>query len=316
MALDSLAQGPSILRERFADTLKLLMAFVAVLLLMVCSNVAGLLLARNAARREEIAVRLAVGATRVRLIRQMLAESSLLAVLGTLGGLCIAVLAIPLAARAWPPIRDLGTTLLPLTLDVRMNARVFLFTMALSTLTVLLFSAAPALSASRSSLDSVLRGARSSGGWRGRQALIVFQIALCTFLLAGASLFVRTFHQLHDMDPGFDRDHVATFTGDLTLSGNRTSLPRLLAERVEQIPGVVSAAISSRGVMRGRALGATVAPAGHAASPGDYLNSSLNEVSPGYFDTMGMRILAGRALAGSDADSSAPPSRNCRPRCA
>ena len=311
MALDPLARGPSILRERFADTLKLLMAFVAVLLLMVSSNVAGLLLARTAARREEIAVRLAMGATRARMIRQMLVESSLLAVLGTLGGLWIAVLAIPLAARAWPPIRDLGTTLLPLTLDVRMNARAFLFAMALSTLTVLLFSAAPAFAASRSSLDSVLRGARSSGGWRGRQALIVLQIALCTFLLAGASLFVRTFHQLHDMDPGFDRDHVATFTGDLTLSGNRTSLPRLLAERVQQIPGVVSAAISSRGVMRGRALGATVAPAGQSASPGDYLNSSLNEVSPGYFDTMGMRILAGRALAGSDAssDKSAPPKK-------
>jgi predicted permease len=199
-----------------------------------------------------------------------------------------------------------GTTLLPLSLDVQMNARAFVFLMALSTLTVLLFSAVPAFAASRAGIEGVLRAARSGGGWRGRQALIVFQIALCTFLLTGASLFVRTFHELHDMDPGFDRDHVATFTGDLTLSGDRSALPRLLTERVRQIPGVVSAAIASKGVMRGRGLGATVAPTGQPALAGDYLNSSFNEVSPGYFDTMGMRILAGRALAGSDAESGRP----------
>ena len=306
MALDPLSRGPSILRERFGDTIKLLMAFVAMLLLMVCSNVAGLLLARTAARRGEIAVRLALGAGRGRLMLQMLAENSILALLGAAGGLWIAVLAIPVAARAWPPIRDVGTTLLPLSLDVQMNARAFVFLMALSTLTVLLFSAVPAFAASRASIEGVLRASRSGGGWRGRQALIVFQIALCTFLLAGASLFVRTFHELHDMDPGFDRDHVATFTGDLTLSGDRGALPRLLTERVRQIPGVVSAAIASKGVMRGRGLGATVAPTGQPALTGDYLNSSFNEVSPGYFDTMGMRILAGRALAGSDAESGRP----------
>ena len=311
MALDPLERGVSILRDRFADTLKLLMASVGVLLLMVCTNVAGLLLARAAGRRHEMAVRLAVGATRARLIRQMLVENSLLAILGAAGGLWIAFLATPLAARALPPIRDPGATLLPLSLNLQMNERVFLFSLALSALTMLLFSAAPAMAASRSSLDSVLRGARSSGGWRGRQALIAFQIALCTFLLVGASLFVRTFRTLHDMNPGFDRDHVATFTLDLSLAKKDASFPRLLTERVGRIPGVVSAAISSRGVMRGRGLGYAVARAGERTTPADDFNTSFNDVSPEYFETMGMRILAGRALAASDApaDKPVPPTR-------
>jgi predicted permease len=292
------------LRDRFGDALKLLMASVGLLLLIVCSNVAGLLLARGASRRQEIAVRLAVGATPARLIRQMLVENLLLAILGAVGGLCIAVFATPLAAHALPPIRDLGTTLLPLSIDVRMNGRVFLFSLGLSVLTMLLFSLTPAIAASRSSLDSVLRGARASGGWRGRQILIALQIALCTFLLAGSSLFVRTLAGLRGLDPGFDADRIATFTVQTSAGGyNQQTEPaflRTFMEKVREIPGVASVAAASRGVMRGRGVAVTVARPGERPTREDFLNVSTNNVSPEYFDTMGMRILAGRNFSPAD----------------
>ncbi len=304
MALDPLERGVSILRDRFGDALKLLMASVGLLLLIVCSNVAGLLLARGASRRQEIAVRLAVGATPARLIRQILVENFLLAIIGAVGGLCIAVFATPLAAHALPPIRDLGTTLLPVSIDVRMNGRVFLFSLGLSLLTMLLFSLTPAIAASRSSLDSVLRGARASGGWRGRQILIALQIALCTFLLAGSSLFVRTFEGLRGMDPGFDAAHIATFTVNTGAGGyNQQTEPpflRTFMEKVGEIPGVASAAAASRGVMRGRGVAMTVARPGERPTREDFLNVSTNNVSPEYFDTMGMRILAGRNFSPVD----------------
>jgi putative ABC transport system permease protein len=300
MELEPLERGASILRGRFADTLKLLMALTGVLLLIVCSNVAGLLIARSAGRRQEMAVRLAVGATRTGLICQMLAESSLLAILGAIGGLWVAFLSIPLASRALPPIRDFSNALLPVSLDIRLNGRVFLFSLAVSALTMLLFSVAPGIAIFRSSLDHVLRGARSSTSLRGRQTLIALQIALCTFLLAGASLFVRTFRALHDVAPGFEPNHVATFTADLSLAHKDALFPQLLLQRVKQIPGVASAALSTEGVMRGNGLPNTVAPAGQRTTSADFGNSILNEVSPGYFNTMGMHLLAGRDLVAGD----------------
>ncbi len=158
MELESAERGASILRGRFADTLSLLMALTGVLLLMVCSNVAGLLIVRSATRRQEMAVRLAMGATRARLIWQMLAESSLLAILSAAAGLWVAFLSIPLVSRALPPIRDLNNTLLPVSLDVRLNGRVFLFSLAVSAVTMFLFSVAPAIAVSR--IESRSRFAR------------------------------------------------------------------------------------------------------------------------------------------------------------
>jgi predicted permease len=314
VALDPLERGVSVLRDRFGDVLQWLMASVMLLLLIACSNVAGLLLARATARRREIAVRLAVGATRGRLVRQSLVENSLLAALGAGGGILIARAAMPLATRALPPMRNMATTLLPLSIGLSIDRRVLAFSVVLSVLTLMLFSLAPAMATARSSLDSILRGVRSSSSMRGRQALIVVQIALCTFLLAFAGLFVRTFQQLRGMDPGFDRDHVATFTVDLMgWTGFETkaeaALREALTTRVRQIPCVVSAATSARGVMRGRGLGNTIVPEGHSLKPGDFLNTSVNTVSPEYFDTMGMSILAGRGLTPRDVPADSLTSR-------
>ncbi len=302
MGLAPLERGVSLLRNRFGNVLKLLMASVVLLLLIVCTNVAGLLLERAAARQQEIVVRLAVGATRFRLVRQLLAENLLLAALGATAGLVVAIVGMPLAIRALPPIREYPSpSLVPLSIHVGINGRVFLFLIALSLATTLLFSVSPALAISRSTLDSLLRSTRSSTGVRGRQALIALQIALCTFLLAIASLFVRTFRQLQRVDPGFDRDQIATFTLNLDgYTGKPAVFVKTFTDRVRAIPGVLSVGISSIGVMRGTGVANTVAPAGQRITPADFLNTSVNYVSPEYFGTMGMHILYGRDFIASD----------------
>jgi len=310
MELDPLERGISILRERYAGALKLLLISVGLLLLMVCANVTGLLLTRVAGRREEIAIRLALGATRGRLARQMLTESFLLTGLGAAGGVLLAFALSGSMVRALPPLRDIVTRRLALTADFGLDRRALLFSVAVSTLTAVLIAGALALTASRTSVDSALRGARSSGGWRGRQAVVVFQIALCTLLLTGAGLLVRTFEQLHSLDAGFDRDHVVTFTADPSLSGytapQEQALLSALTGRVREIPGVVTVALAARGVMRGRGIGMTVAPAGQRPSTADFLNTNLNAVSPEYFATMGIRLVAGRDFTGADDPKAKP----------
>jgi predicted permease len=307
MDLDPLERGVSILRDKFGGALELLTISVGLLLLMVCANVAGLLLAGAAARRGEIAVRLALGATRMRLVRQMLTESLLLTALGAAAGWMLAWILAPLLVGALPPIRDLSTARMPLSLNLAPDGRVILVSLAAALLTAGLFGLAPALSASRASLDSVLRGFRSSRGWGGRRALVVFQVALCTLLLAGAGLLVRTLDQLRNLDPGFDREHVVTFTVYPNLSSytepQTKSFWQALTARVREVPGVVSVAAASRPVMRGSGVKSTVAAVGQKASRADFLNTSMNWVSPEYFDTMGMRILDGRGLTAADIRS-------------
>jgi predicted permease len=306
MQLEPLERGVSVLRDRFGDVLKLLMVSVGLLLVILCANVAGLLLARSAVRQQEFAVRLAVGATRFRLMRQVLAESLLLGACGAAGGLLIAVATMPLAMHMLPPIRDMSSSLVLLSIDAGVNRRVFLFLLALSVLTMLLFSLSPLVGVSRSNLDSILRAARSTGRLPGRRALITFEIALATCMLAGASLFVRTFRELERTDPGFDREHIATFTADLSNYPDATAFVKTLSDRVREIPGVASVAVSSRGVMRERGLGTTVAPAGQRITRVDFLNASINYVSPEYFDTMGMHTLAGRGFILSDQPGPGP----------
>ena len=301
MWLDPLDRGVSVVRDRFGDVLKLLMASVGLLALIVCTNVGGLLLARAAAREQEMAVRLAVGASRLRLVRQVLAESLLLAVPSALGGMLFALAALPWAVRMIPPIRDVATSLIPLSVDARINWRIFAFLLVLSLLTMLIFSLSPAIAVSRVSLDSLLRASRSVGGWRGRQCLIIFQIALCTFLLALASLFVRTFQQLRRTDPGFDSAHIATFTINVAGKAGGAAILKTFVERVRELPGVVSVGSSSIGIMREHGVSTTVAREGERITRADFLNSNLNYVSPEYFGTLGMHILTGRDFTPGDA---------------
>jgi putative ABC transport system permease protein len=312
MALDPIQHGFSLLGDRYGTTLKFLSICVGLLLLMISANLAGLLLARGATRREEMGLRLAIGATRARLVRQMLTESLLLMALGALGGVLVAIFLAPVLTRALPPIRDLGTRRLPISLDLGLNHRVLFFSLTSSALTAMLFGLGPAIAASRTSLDSVLRGIHATRLWRGRKVLVAFQVAVCTLLLVISGLLAETLEHLYDVNPGFDRDHVVTITADPSLSGS-TREPvsvrlQALLDRVGQLPGVVSAGLSLRGVMRAYGIGMTVGPAGQPISPTDFLNTSANVVSPGYFETMGMRMIAGRNFR-SDEDATSKPVR-------
>jgi predicted permease len=311
LEVEPLERGVSVLRDRFGTALMVLIACVGLLQLMVCANLAGLLLARASGRREEMAVRLAVGATRARLVRQMLTECALLTVLGMAGGIVVAFASAPLLVRALPPMRDAATEPLALALNLTPDGRVLGFMLVVSAVTALLFGTAPAISSSRVSLDRILRATRSAGGWRGRQVLIVFQIALCTLLLAGAGLLVRTLERLENTNPGFDRDRLVSFTASPSLAGYsdpQTNALRLtLLQRVREIPGVMAAATADRPLMRGSGMKTTVTLPGQRATPADFMNASLNSVSPEYFDTMGLRLIAGRTLARDE-----PPKANPR----
>lgn len=301
LALQPLARGASMLRENFGGALKLLMGFVGLLLVIVCSNVGGLLLAQAATRQQEFAVRLAVGATRGRLVREALAEALLLAAFGAAGGLLIARAAIPLIPRMLPPMRAIDATLVPLSIHLGFSGQVLWFVLAASLISTALFSVGPVIAISRSRLDSLLRAVRASSGMRGRRALIALQITLCTFLLVIAGLFVRTLRQLSQVNSGMDVYHIAAFTGNLTGYKNKEAFLKTLTEQVREMPGVISCAVSAMGVMREHGMFSSVGPAGQRMTQADFLDSAVNEVSPGYFETMGMRVLEGRSFIASDA---------------
>lgn len=305
MDVEPVARGVSILRDKFSTALELLVALVSLLLLMVCANVAGLLLARGESRKEEIVVRMAMGATRGRIVRKVLTESALLAMIGAAGGLLIAWIATPLLARAFPPVRDFTTERLALSVQFGIDWRLLIFSTVVSGMCVLLAGAAPAIHAARMNGDTVLRGARSSSGWGSRQGLLVFQIALCTALLAGAGLLTRTLAQLQAVDPGFDRDHIVTFTANPGLASYRPAqaeaLRVALLDRVRNLTGIRSVALADRPLMRGSGIKMTIAPMGDRITDQDFLNTSTNTVSPEYFLTMGMRIVDGRNFTAEDA---------------
>ena len=301
MEVQSLEHGTSILRDNFGDVFKLLMASVSLLVVLVALNVAGLLLAKAAARQGEMAVRLAIGGTPLQLARQLFTEGVLLSAFGAAGGLIIALVTIPLAVRSLPPIRDLDTSIIPISLDAGLNWRVFSFLLVSMVVTTLIFTVSPVVATLRFSIDRVLRTVRSSSSFRGRQVLITAQIALCTFLLATAGLLVRSFKQLRDTPSGLAVNTIATFRCGFGRSKYSPGVIDTLIERVREIPGAVSAATSYSGVMREHGVFATAVPAGQRITRADFINSNLNQVSRDYFTTMGMHIVAGRNFIPSDA---------------
>ena len=294
--VDSLEHGVSRLRDRFGSGLLTLFTGAVLLLLLACANIAGMMVARAAAREREMALRAALGATRGRLVRLWLAESSVLAVLGAAAGLAIAVALLPAVAGTMPPLRDLGTNLVPVSLDLHLNWRIFAFACALCAVAALLAGAAPAWHASRAALnDSLKATAGDSRRARLRSALTIVQVAICTVVLANSALLLETLRALRSAPTGFDRDRIVTFTVD-------GAVPAELAMRLESgaraIPGVESAALAGRSLMRGSGMKTSVGLTG--ARIGRDLNASTNLVAPDYFRTMGMRLLQGRNLAPGD----------------
>jgi len=311
LRLEPIANGVSALRAQFSRGLEVLMAAVGLLLLMACANVAGLLLARSAARAPEMSIRLALGASPGRIVRQLLTEGLLLAVLGGTAGMLLTFVCLPVLVRGLPPVRDRGAVLQPLAVHIAVDLHVLGFAVAITVLTAVLFALSPAWRSARADVVSVLRSNRSSTRrLAARNIIVAAQVALCTLILMGAALLVGTLERMRSMNAGFDRDHVVTLTIDPGLSGYTAEQSRALSKRLLEeargLPGVSAVGIASRAVMRGTGVKATLGPAGSRIGATDFLNSSLNDVTPGYFETMGMRIVAGRDFNWFDRSHATP----------
>ncbi len=264
-----------------------LMLTVLLVLLIACTNLASLLLARATQRRKEIAVRMAIGATRARLAWQLLTESVMLSVTGAAFGLAIGQ-ALILVARASLPRTDFA-----LTLDLRMDWRVVSFVVALAVVTGISFGLVPALQASRSDVVFALKEDTSGGQRRAwlRGALVVMQVALSFVLLITAGLTVRSLEHTEALGPGFDPNNAVTMS----------VFYQQLAERVRVLPGVKSAGWIARLPLALDVSTTDVYPEGQAEPRAEEMPSAIYEsVSPAYFATMGIPIVAGRDFAGSD----------------
>jgi macrolide transport system ATP-binding/permease protein len=295
------ATGLDSLRRRYAQPIYVLMAMVALMLIIACTNVANLLLVRGAARRREIAVRLSVGASRWRVIRQLLTESVLLSSVGGVFGLAFAWWGIRVLTRLLANGRE------NFTLHAELNWHVLGVTMTLSILTGLLFGLAPALQATRVDIAPSLKDARDTSrpsrrfslGW----ILVVIQVAFSLVLLVSAGLFSRTLSTLHTIELGFNRDHVLLFTIRPSSVGyTGPALTRLfgeLQERIRQLPGVREVSLSGRPLPMGGGTMAPVVIAG-AITPASPVLAVLASVGPGFFRTMEIPLVAGRDFTEGD----------------
>jgi len=297
ISLTSGGKGLSELRARFSEPLRILMVVVGLVLLIACANVANLLLTRAAARQKEIAVRLALGASRLRLVRQLLTESVLLAVAGGLGGLLFAFW----GGDVLLTLVSTGTA--PISLDLHPDIRILAFTGAVSLLTGILFGLAPALRATRVDLTPALKdSARSLSGGSGRyrlgKVLIVVQVALSLLLLIGAGLFIRSLRNLKSLDAGFNRENVLVLSIDTAAPRYKEpqlkNLYRQLLERINALPGVHSASLAFQ-VFRGGNMGiCCISIQGAPPLPEADRRVAGDIVGPKFFETIGTPLLAGR----------------------
>jgi predicted permease len=305
------AAGFSTLRDQFRGALTGLMAAVGLLLLLACTNVASLLLARAVARQQELAVRVSLGASRLRLVRQALTESLLLSGAGGALGAAFAYAGARTLARMMGSGRGfVGIGLRQLQIDVVPDARVLLFTAAVASLTGVLFGLAPAWIAFASAPASSLRAAGRSGDTRiprlfGR-GLIVAQVALSVVLLSAAALFVRHLSNLRNVGLGFERQSVLLVTIDSSHAGyERNQLAPLsdeLLERMQAIPGVPLGDGERRHAGRRPGAARMVNVEGFQEKPADRRFIPLNWVAPRYFETFGTPVLEGRDFRREDQD--------------
>jgi putative ABC transport system permease protein len=283
-----------------ATFLALLMALVAVVLVIACANLAGVLLARATGRKREIAVRAAIGAARSRLVRQLLTETMLLFMLGGVAGLAIAR-AITTALLALLPNFPL-----PANVSVPLDGRVVLFALTLSFVSAVLAGLAPALHAARSDVVSALKDDSQgpSDRLRLRNAFVVAQVAFSILLVVVAGLFVRAFDNVVSVNQGFDPRNVEVISLDLRMGGYTFAtghdVIRRLREQVAAIPGVERASIADRAPGAGVISFGTITVPGAAPARGRRTFTNWMMVEPGYFATLGIPILAGRDFAESD----------------
>lgn len=313
--LEPCGKGISFLRKKLNDTLRLLLAVVGLLLFIACANVSTLLLARSTARRKEIAVRLALGASRARLIQQLLTESLLLALVGASAGLLCAPYLHELLLAFQPNI-NLSPTVLSRSLD----ARVLGFALLVSILSGVIFGLVPALQSSRSDLAPALKGAdhllrQHERRWNARHLLVIAQVALALVVLIGAGLFIRSLSKLLSIDPGFRTENVFVIAVELPrerYAGGRSeeffrrvdeknnAFFNQLAERLKALPGVE--AVSTAGItpLSGSVGVHSVFIEGYQPRTGETIAIDFNKVGPGYHELMGIPIVRGRGFTERD----------------
>jgi predicted permease len=302
LLLKDAAKGVSELRNRFSTPLVVLMAMVGTLLLIACTNVANLLVARAATRQREIAIRLSLGASNGAIIRLVMTESLLLSFAGGMFGLLIASWTGSLLIRILP-FQD-AAQVFTTTPDLR----VLLFTFGLSALTALLFGLIPALQSTRPELAPTLKSEATSligsGHVKLRKGMVAAQIALSLLLLVGAGLFSHSLHNLMTSDPGMRTDHVLEFTIDPSLAGYSSArirqIVRELHNQLVSMPGVEQAAGAENALLSRNNWMATTRAEGYTAKEGENLNPNINGVLPGFFSTMGIPLIAGREFNDRD----------------
>jgi predicted permease len=308
LVLDPFGRGFSALREQFTAPLVVLMGMVAVVLLIACANVASLQLVRGAARRREIAVRLSLGASRSRVIQQLLVESLLLSGAGGAAGLVVAYWTNAFLVRM-----ALGANSASVPPAFALDVRVFEFAAALSMMTGVVFGLVPAFRTTQIELGAALKTASRTavGPFREKamRPLVVLQVALALVLLVGAGLFGRSLMNLYRLDLGFDQDHLLAVWINPRLAGyTADQLPLLydrLIARVEAVPGVRSAAISMCGlVSECRSTSDGFEITGYTRQPGEEISLQENLVGPNYFQTVGIGLLEGRDFDLRDSDRS------------
>ena len=300
------SRGLSVLRGQYAQPLEVLMGLVGLLLLLACANVANLLLARASARQRELSVRVAMGAARSRLIRQLLTESVLLASLGAGAGLLLARWGATLLLR----MVSSGPTTIPL--DVHIDLSVLTFTIGVTFLTGILFGLAPAIRATRVDLNNILRGtSRSISGGRGSsrvplgKLLVGIQVAISLLLLVSAGLFVRSLQKLTSIPLGYDASHLLMFRLIPATSGYKPAatgpLFQQLLTKFSAIPGVSGVSLSENGLFFNSESGDEISIVGYTPKNGQKMDALWDQVGPNYFKTIGIPILMGRDVQPQDS---------------
>jgi predicted permease len=278
-----------------------MMGMVTMVLLIACANVANLMIARATGRQKEIALRLALGAGRGRLVRQLLLESTLV----SLGGGLLGLLMLPPAIRMLVDIMPQFDP--PLKFQTGADLRVLLFTAAASLLTAVIFGLTPALQATRPELAPTLKdqaGSLTGGHVRWRKLLAAAQVSLSLLLLIGAGLFMRSLQNIKAINPGFEVGNLLSFSVDPTLSGYKPERARLfyreLTQTLSGLPGVDQAALCVVPPLSYNEWDSTVTVEGYAAKPGEDMSPWFNHVSPGFFTALKIPIYAGRDFTDRD----------------
>ena len=290
------------LREYMRRPLWLLVALTGAVLLLACANLANLLLARATSREREFAVRLAIGAGRASIVRQLLIESLLLSAAGAVVGLALAFLADRVLLRIYMPVDAAAEFVVSPIPD----GRVLVFIAGAMLLTSLVFGLLPAVRGSRTEITLSLKdrsGALSTGGISLRRALVGVQVALSLLLLVGAGLFVRTLRNLESLGPGFPTDHLLTFRIDPSLNGYSDEQTKSFYQRLnvnlQTMPGITSVGFSSMPLLQGYAWQNAVLGKDFEGAPIEE-QPVLSEVGPDYFATLGIPIVAGREFTAQD----------------